>query len=105
MISKGLGRHMSTSIGLAIADVFSRLTERIHSAEFFADARHPEFPKAFTRTNKLPLPKLIGALLSMRASSQQVMLDAFYGSLSADGDWSLVQRGMSLNGACISTQE
>jgi hypothetical protein len=71
------------------------LTEHIHSAEFFADARHPKFPKAFTRTNKLPLPKLIGALLSMRASSQQVMLDSFYGSLSADGDW---QRGISDRG-------
>jgi hypothetical protein len=41
------------------------------------------------------LPKLIGALLSMRASSQQVMLDSFYGSLSIDGDW---QRGISDRG-------
>ena len=31
----------------------------------------------------------------MRSSSQQVMLDAFYGSLSADGDW---QRGISDRG-------
>jgi len=31
------------------------------------------------------LPKLIGALLSMRGSSQQVMLDSFFGSLGDDG--------------------
>jgi len=31
----------------------------------------------------------------MRASSQQVMLDSFFGSLSVDGDW---QRGISDRG-------
>jgi hypothetical protein len=40
----------------------------------------PEHPNAFTRTRCLPLPKLIAALLSMRSSSQQVMLD-LYGRL------------------------
>lgn len=44
------------------------------------------YPNAFTRSRKLPLPKLIAALLSMRGTSQQVMLDAFFGSLGGDGD-------------------
>lgn len=30
---------------------------------------------------------LVAALLSMRGQSQQVMLDAFFGSLSEDGQW------------------
>ena len=75
------------NIGLTLDILFSQLTERIHSPEFAADARHFEFPKAFTRNRQLPLPKLIGALLSMRGASQQVMLDSFFGSLSEDGDW------------------
>ncbi|MBK9441483.1 MAG: hypothetical protein IPN53_09270 [Comamonadaceae bacterium] len=54
--------------------------------------RHVLFPKAFTRNRKLPLPKLIAALLSMRSSSVQVGLDSFYGSLGCDGD---LLRGVS----------
>ena len=45
-------------------------------------ARHPDFPNAFTRNRKLPLPALIAALLTMRHQSQQAMLDAFFGSVS-----------------------
>ena len=57
--------------------------------------RHFKFPKAFTRARKLPLPKLIGALLSMRSASQQVTLDSFFGSLGDDGD---LKRGVSDRG-------
>lgn len=45
-------------------------------------ARLADHPKAFTRTRKLPLPTLVGALLSMRNQAQQAMLDAFFGSLA-----------------------
>ena len=48
--------------------------------------RHALSPKAFTRNRLLPLPKLIAALVSMRSSSVQVGLDAFFGSLGGDGD-------------------
>jgi hypothetical protein len=44
-------------------------------------ARHPDHPNAFTRCRKLALPGLIAMLLSMRGHSQQVTLDAFFGSL------------------------
>ncbi len=71
---------------------FSELTERICSTEFAADARHFLSPTAFTRSRKLPLPSLIAALLSMRGTSQQVMLDSFFGSLGRDGD---LHRGVS----------
>jgi hypothetical protein len=75
--------------------LFTQLTARIFSLEFAADARHFEFPHAFTRSRKLPLARLIGVLLSMRGHSQQVMLDSFFGSLSEGGDW---QRGVSDRG-------
>ena len=42
------------------------LSERISSEDFAQIARHPDHPNAFTRCRKLPLPALIGALLSMR---------------------------------------
>jgi hypothetical protein len=57
------------------------LSERIASDDFAQIARHPDFPQAFTRSRKLPLPALIGALLSMRNQSQQAMLDGFFASV------------------------
>ena len=57
------------------------LSERIASDEFAQSARHPDFPRAFTCSRKLPLPALIGALLSMRNQSQQAMLDGFFASV------------------------
>jgi hypothetical protein len=50
------------------------------SDEFTRRARHPDFPKAFTRDSKLPLPALVAALISMRSGSQQVSLDEFFAS-------------------------
>lgn len=61
------------------------LSERIASDDFAQLARHPEFPNAFTRTRKLPLPALIAALLSMRNQSQQAMLDGFFASVCGAG--------------------
>ena len=40
----------------------------------------------------MPLPALIASLLSMRSSSQQTMLDAFFGNLFGDGS---LTRGVS----------
>jgi hypothetical protein len=57
------------------------LSDRIASDEFAQLARHPDFPQAFTRSRKLPLPALIAALLSMRNQSQQCMLDGFFASV------------------------
>ncbi|WP_228768303.1 hypothetical protein, partial [Limnohabitans sp. DM1] len=37
---------------------------------------------AFVRQRKLPLPCLVGALLSQRSQSQQLMLDSFFASLA-----------------------
>jgi hypothetical protein len=61
--------------------LIAEFSERIASAEFAQIARHPEFPKAFTRKSKLPLPALIASLLSMRNQSQQAMLDGFFASV------------------------
>lgn len=57
------------------------LSDRIHSDEFAQIARHPDFPNAFTRNRKLPLPALISALVSMRNQSQQTTVDAFFASV------------------------
>ena len=59
------------------------LSELIASDAFAERARHPDFPHAFTRGRKLPLPALIAALLSMRSGSQQAMLDTFFSNLCA----------------------
>jgi len=62
------------------------LSDRLHSEDFATLARHPDHPRAFTRTCKLPLPALVGTLLCQRAQSLQMALDAFFGSLfGADG--------------------
>ncbi|HUG24394.1 MAG TPA: transposase, partial [Albitalea sp.] len=57
------------------------LSERIASDDFAQIARHSDFPNSFTRSRKLPLPALIGALLTMRNQSQQAMLDSFFASV------------------------
>lgn len=61
------------------------LSDVIASDAFAQRARHPDFPKAFTRGRKLPLPALIAVLLSMRAGSQQILLDSFFATLCAGG--------------------
>ncbi|MCF8169141.1 MAG: hypothetical protein K9J77_11065 [Rhodoferax sp.] len=77
---------MAQNIGLTLTSFFSQLSERICSSEFVADVRHVLAPQAFTRNRKLPLPKLIAALVSMRSSAVQVALDSFFGSLGSNGD-------------------
>lgn len=49
--------------------------ELIASPQFPERARHPDFPRAFTRSWQLPLPAPVVLLLSMRAGSQRAMLD------------------------------
>lgn len=61
------------------------LSNTLASDDFAQRARHPDFPSAFSRTRRLPLPALVASLLFMRSSSQQSMLDSFFGSLCADG--------------------
>src|SRR5271167_803650 len=56
-------------------------SERIASDDFAQTARHPDFPKAFSRDSKLTLPMLIASPLSMRNQSQQAMLDSFFASV------------------------
>ena len=61
------------------------LSDTPHSDAFAQRARHPDAPGAFSRTRQLPLPALVASLLFMRASSQQVLLDSFFGRLCGDG--------------------
>jgi len=54
------------------------LSEHIHSPAFAADARHPKFPSAFTRSRKLPLHTLVAALCGFRGGSVQNEFDSFF---------------------------
>jgi hypothetical protein len=59
-----------------------RLAVRLQSTEFLQTARHPEYPTAFSRQCKLPLPALLALMLTggMRMSIQ-AELDVFFGHL------------------------
>jgi hypothetical protein len=61
-------------------------SEVIASPAFAQRARHPDFPEAFTRLRKLPLPALVATLLVMRSGSQQALLDTFFTNLCAAAD-------------------
>ena len=61
------------------------LSATLATDDFAHRARHPDWPGAFTRTRSLPLPALVASLLSMRSSSQQVLLDSFFARLCGDG--------------------
>lgn len=61
------------------------MSDTLSSDGFAQRARHPDCPGAFSRTRRLPLPALVAALLCMRSSSQQSLLDTFFGRLCGDG--------------------
>jgi len=61
------------------------LSDTLASGAFAQRARRPDAPGAFSRTRQLPLPALVATLLFMRASSQQALLDSFFGRLCGDG--------------------
>ena len=63
--------------------MLEELNARICSDEFAELARHPDHPQAFRRNRKLPLPALIGALLTMRNQSQQLTVDGFFGAIGS----------------------
>lgn len=62
--------------------VLTEFSDHLHSPAFAETARSPDHPQAFTRARKLPLPTLVGALLSFRGASVQSELDAFFASLN-----------------------
>lgn len=68
------------------------LSQTLHSDAFAQSARHPDFPRAFTRRRQLPLPALVATLLCMRASSQQCLLDSVFGAMR---DTAAMVRGVS----------
>lgn len=58
-------------------------SEFLHSDDFRTRARRPEFPTAFTRNRKLPLPALVAFMLGGLRKSVQTELDEFFGRLHA----------------------
>jgi hypothetical protein len=58
--------------------VLTNLIEHLHSPAFADLARHPDHPRAFTRSRKLPLPTLIACLCGFRGGSVQSELDSFF---------------------------
>lgn len=70
--------------------ILTDFSDHLHSPAFAETARSPDHPQAFTRARKLPLPTLLGALLSFRGASVQSELDAFFASLNTLGASALV---------------
>jgi hypothetical protein len=56
-------------------------SEYLHSSQFRALARHPDFPNAFTRDRKLPLHALLAVMLSGMRKGIQAELDEFFAHL------------------------
>lgn len=72
--------------------ILTQLSEHIQSPAFAASARHPDFPTAFTRSRKLPLPTLVAALCGFRGGSVQNELDSFFAHKDGEcGDAGLVR--------------
>lgn len=55
--------------------------EYLHSDDFLQIARHADFPRAFSRERKLPLPALVATLVSGLCKSVQAELDEFFAHL------------------------
>jgi len=55
--------------------------EYLHSDHFLQLARHAEFPRAFARERKLPLPARVASLVSGLCRSVQAELDELFGQL------------------------
>lgn len=70
--------------------ILTDFSDHLHSPAFAEMARSPDHPQAFTRSRKLPLPTLLGALMSFRGASVQSELDAFFASLGTHGSAVLV---------------
>ena len=70
--------------------VLTNLTGRLHSPAFADLARHPEHLRAFTRSRKLPLPKLVACLCGFRGGSVQSEVDSFFAHM--DTDLSILRR-------------
>jgi len=58
-----------------MSDLFADLARHLQSAQFLQSARHRNYPTAFTRCRKLPLPSLVALLLSGMRMSVQAELD------------------------------
>jgi len=66
---------------MSIPELFRDLADHLHSDAFRQSARHPEFPSAFSRQRKLPLPALVAVMLTGMRSSVQVELDQFFSTI------------------------
>lgn len=70
----------------AIQSVLANLREHLQSPAFAALARHRDHPRAFTRSRKLPLPKLVACLCGFRGGSVQSELDSFFAHMGTGLD-------------------
>jgi len=66
---------------MSLHSLFSDLAAHLQSTEFRQLAIHRNHPTAFTRQRKLPLPALVGLLLSGMRKSVQAELDEFFAHL------------------------
>lgn len=66
---------------MSLAALFMDLAVRLQSTEILQPARHAEYPAAFSRQRKSPLPPLVALMLTGMRMSIQAELDVFFGHL------------------------
>lgn len=79
--SRCIGCSANCWLSGSLPSLFDDLSGFIQSPDFDVLARG-SCASRFVRTRRLPLPHLVGSLLSQRAQSQQLMLDSFFAHLN-----------------------
>jgi hypothetical protein len=64
-----------------LTTLFQDFAARLCSTEFLIDARHTDYPTAFSRCRKLPLATLVAIMLTGMRMSIQAELDTFFAHL------------------------
>lgn len=68
-------------MSLSLPSLYAEFAAHLESPQFHAQARHTDYPNAFCRRRKLPLPSLMAAMLGGMRKSVRTELDEFFGHL------------------------
>lgn len=66
---------------MSLSSLYAAFAEHLQSPQFHAQARHADYPNAFCRERKLPLPSLLAVMLSGMRKSVRAELGEFFGHL------------------------
>lgn len=66
---------------MSLSSLYAAFAEHLQSPQFHAQARHADYPNAFCRERKLPLPSLLATMLGGMRKSVRAELGEFFGHL------------------------